>query len=165
MSHKVAVVLIHGLGGSATSPGIDQLANEIKVASKDIVVLHPYDQSQWSQALADIKKYTVEKLVVIGYSMGANATTFIANGLAPREVALLVAIQPTVWENAQPVGKNVIKAIEFYNPNFSETAGFGARKLIGALEYDPNHDSHPYADNDPAVHHRILSEIHRLLAG
>lgn len=163
MSHKVAVVVIHGLGGSATSPGIDQLSQEIAHLSKDIVVLHPYDQSQWQQALADIKKYTVEKLVVIGYSMGANATTFVANGLAPHPVSLLVAIQPTVWENAESVGKNVLKAIEFYNPNFPETAGFGSRKLLGAVEYDPNHDSHPYADNDPAVHQRIKSEIQKLL--
>lgn len=165
MSHKVAVALLYGLGGAATSPGIVQLYDQIKALSKDIAVLVPFDQSNWQEALAEIKKYTVEKLVVIGYSMGANATTFVANGLAPRHVALLVAIQPTLWENAETIPITVDKAIEIYNPNIAETGALGGRKLTGFhTTYVMNSDSHPFADSDPVAHKLILEEIHKLLA-
>ena len=164
MSHKVAVVLLHGLGGASTSPGIDRLHDEVKAISPDIAVLTVYDQSQWQAAEAAIKKYTVEKLVVIGYSMGANATTFIADALKPRKVSLLVAIQPTVWENADPVGTNVDRAIEVYNPTFANTAGFGTRKLLGFhLTYITKDDSHPFVQNDPEVHQLVRDEIKKLL--
>jgi pimeloyl-ACP methyl ester carboxylesterase len=163
MSHKVAVALLHGLGGSSTSPGIDLLHNEIAAMSPDIAVLHPYDQDQWQQAFEDLKKYTVEKLVVIGYSMGANATTFVADALKPRHVALLVAIQPTVWENADVVPPTVDRAIEVYNPSFAATAGFGSRELLGRVIYVKNNDTHPYADNDPEVHKLFKTEIAKLL--
>ena len=164
MQHKVAVVLLHGLGGASTSPGIDRLHDEVKAMSPDIAVLPVYDQAQWQAAEAAIKKYTVEKLVVIGYSMGANDTTFIANALKPRKVSLLIAIQPTVWENATPIGTNVDRAIEVYNPTFAQTAGFGARKLLGFhLTYITNSDTHPYVQNDPEVHKLVRAEIKKLL--
>lgn len=164
MSHKVAVVLLYGLGGSSTSPGITVLYDEIKKLSNDIAVLVPYDQHAWEQAAHDLSKYTVEKLVCIGYSMGANATTFVANRLSPRHLSLLVAIQPTLWEEAQTIPATVDRAIEIYNPNIAETGALGGRKLTGFhTQYVVNSDSHPYADNDPEVHKLILTEIKKLL--
>jgi pimeloyl-ACP methyl ester carboxylesterase len=164
MSHKVAVALLYGLGGSATSPGIVQLYDEIKKIP-DVAVLIPYDQSNWQVAAHDISKYTVEKLVVIGYSMGANATTMIADALKPRAVSLLVAIQPTMYEGADTIGPNVVRAVEIYNPNVLETGGLGSRRLTGThVQYVVNSDSHAYADEDPAVHKLVLDEIHKLLA-
>jgi len=162
MSWKVAIGLMYGLGGGSTSPGIDLLASEIKKLGPDVVVLGPYDQANWQQCAHDLSRYTVEKLVCIGYSMGANNTTFVANSLS--HLDLLIAIQPTMWEQAETIPSKVKKAIEIYNPNVVETAGLGARKLTGFhTSYVTNSDLHPYADNDPAVHKYIVEEVRKLL--
>ena len=158
--NKVIVEMLYGLGGASTSPGITQLAQQLK-AIPGVHVRGPYDESAWQEALADTKTWTVEKIVLIGYSMGANNITYIAQGL--KHVDLLCAIQPTLYEAAAPITSVVKKAIEFYNPNVLETGGLGSRKLEGHVEYVVNQDSHPYADNDPVVHTRIIQEIHKLL--
>lgn len=154
---EVIVELLYGLGGTATSPGMVQLTQQIKPHVKFIKA---WDESDWESALANAKTWTVEKIVLIGYSMGANNITYIAQGL--KHVDLLLAIQPTLYAPAATIGSNVAKTIEFYNPNVFETLGLGSRELTGNVERIVNSDSHPYADSDPAVHARILKEIRAL---
>src|SRR4029077_10045387 len=98
---KVIVEMLYGLGGTGTSPGIDTLARELR-AIPNVKVRGPYDESQWQRAQNDAKRWTVEKIVLIGYSMGANNITDIAQGL--KHVDLLCAIQPTLYEGALPIG-------------------------------------------------------------
>jgi len=157
---KVIVEMLYGLGGETTSPGMAQLATQIK-AIPDVTVRGPYDESEWETAVADTKTWTVEKIVLIGYSMGANNVTYMAQALS--HVDLLCAIQPTLYEDAASIGANVKKAIEFYNINVIETGGLGSRKLTGHVTYVTNSDTHPEADIDPSVHARIIQEIKLLL--
>lgn len=157
---KVIVEMLYGLGGASTSPGITQLAAQLR-AIPGVAVRGPYDESAWQEAVADTKTWTVEKIVLIGYSMGANNVTYMAQQL--KHVDLLCAIQPTLYEEAVPITSVVKKAIEFYNPNVLETGGLGSRKLQGNVEYVVNSDTHPYADDDPSVHTRIISEVRKLL--
>jgi hypothetical protein len=75
----------------------------------------------------------------------------------------LIAIQASVWGQATPVGENVDKAIEIYNPKFWRTAGLGAKRLVGIhFSYVANSDSHFYADDDAEVHKFVFNEVKKL---
>jgi len=141
------VVLLEGLGGRVTSSGIVSLQEELSAIPNTIVAL-PLAQHNWRDAVKFIKQQKPEtKIVVIGYSLGANNSTYVAQNV--KHVDELIAIQASVWGRATAVGENVDKAIEIYNPKFWRTAGLGAKRLVGIhFSYVVNSDSHFYADDD-----------------
>ena len=155
------VVLLEGLGGRVTSPGIVSLQEELSTIPNTIVAL-PLAQHNWRDAVKLIKQQKPEtKIVVIGYSLGANNSTYVAQNV--KHVDELIAIQASVWGQATAVGENVDKAIEIYNPKFWRTAGLGAKRLVGIhFSYVANSDSHFYADDDPEVHKFVFNEVKKL---
>jgi pimeloyl-ACP methyl ester carboxylesterase len=155
------VVLLEGLGGRISSPGIVSLQKELSALPNTIVAL-PFAQHNWEDAVKLIQQQKPEtKIVVIGYSLGANNATYIAQNV--QRVDELIAIQASVWGLAAPLGENVGKAIEIYNPKFWRTAGLGAKRLVGIhFSYVTNSDSHFYADNDPEVHNFVFNEVKKL---
>jgi hypothetical protein len=155
------VVLLEGLGGRATSHGIVSLQDELSVIPNTRVPL-PLPQHSWRKAVKVIEQQTPEtKIVVIGYSLGANNSTYVAKNV--KHVDELIAIQASVWGQAAAVGENVDKAIEIYNPKFWRTAGLGAKRLLGIhFSYITNSDSHFYADDDPDVHKFVFNEVKKL---
>ena len=160
---ETLVVLLEGLGGRVTSSGIVSLQEELSAIPNTIVAL-PLAQHNWRDAVKLIKQQKPEtKIVVIGYSLGANNSTYVAQNV--KHVDELIAIQPSVWGQATAVGENVDKAIEIYNPKFWRTAGLGAKRLAGIhFSYVANSDSHFYADDDPEVHKFIFNEVKKLAA-
>src|SRR6516162_1586707 len=140
---ETLVVLLEGLGGRVTSSGIVSLQEELSAIPNTIVAL-PLAQHNWRDAVKLIKQQKPEtKIVVIGYSLGANNSTYVAQNV--KHVDELIAIQPSVWGQATAVAENVDKAIEIYNPKFWRTAGLGAKRLIGIhFSYIANSDSHEY---------------------
>lgn len=163
MTSKIVAHLLYGLGGSATSPGIDTLATELRALG--VTVRGPYDKDDWQSAASDLPRWTVEKHVVLGYSCGANDVTYICAAVAPKVVDLAVIIQGTEWESMSEIGGNVLHVLHIYNPNSLATGGLGSRVpsfssgFRGKYEPVTNSDSHPEADLDPAVHAKILSEV------
>jgi hypothetical protein len=157
------VVLLEGLGGRISSPGIVSLQKELSVIPNTRVAL-PLAQHNWREAVKLIRQQKPEtKIVVIGYSLGANNSTYAAKNV--KHVDELIAIQASVWGRATAVGENVDKAIEIYNPKFWRTAGLGAKRLVGIhFSYIANSDSHFYADNDPEVHNFVFNEVKKLAA-
>jgi hypothetical protein len=155
------VVLLEGLGGRTTSHGIVSLQEELSVIPDTRVPL-PLAQHSWRDAVKRIQQQKPgTKIVVIGYSLGANNSTYVAKNV--KHVDELIAIQASVWGRATAVGENVEKAIEIYNPKFWRTAGLGAKRLVGLhFSYVTNSDSHFYADNDPEVHKFIFNEVKKL---
>ena len=156
---ETLVVLLEGLGGRVTSSGIVSLQEELSAIPNTIVAL-PLAQHNWRDAVKLIKQQKPEtKIVVIGYSLGANNSTYVAQNV--KHVDELIAIQPSVWGQATAVGENVDKAIEIYNPKFWRTAGLGAKRLIGIhFSYIANSDSHFYVD--PEVHKFVFNEVKKL---
>src|SRR5690349_1176823 len=155
------VVLLEGLGGRITSPGIVSLQEELSLIP-DTRVPSAFAQHNWRDAVKLIKQQKPEsKIVVIGYSLGANNSTYVAQNV--KHVDELIAIQASVWGQTSAVGENVDKAIEIYNPKFWRTAGLGAKRLVGIhFSYVANSDSHFYADNDPEVHKFVFNEVKKL---
>ena len=158
---ETLVVLLEGLGGRGTSSGIVSLQEELSAIPNTIVAL-PLAQHNWRDAVKLIKQQKPgTKIVVIGYSLGANNSTFVAQNV--KHVDELIAIQASVWGQTTAIGENVDKAIEIYNPKFWRTAGLGAKRLVGIhFSYVANSDSHFYADNDPEVHNFVVNEVKKL---
>ena len=158
---ETLVVLLEGLGGRVTSPGIVSLQEELSAIPNTIVAL-PLAQHNWRDAVKLIKQQKPEsKIVVIGYSLGANNSTYVAQNV--KHLDELIAIQASVWGRATAVGENVVKAIEIYNPKFWRTAGLGAKRLVGIhFSYVANSDSHFYADDDPEVHKFVFNEVKKI---
>jgi len=155
------VVLLEGLGGRITSRGIVSFQEELSVIPNTRVVL-PLAQHSWRDAVKLIQQQKPEtKIVMIGYSLGANNSTYVAKNV--KHVDELIAIQASVWGRATAVGENVDRVIEIYNPKFWRTVGLGAKRLVGIhISYVTNSDSHFYADEDPEVHKFIFNEVKKL---
>jgi hypothetical protein len=155
---ETLVVLLEGLGGRITSAGIVALQKELS-AIPNTTAPSPIGQSKWRSAVKLIEQQEAgTKIVLIGYSLGANNSTYITNKV--RHVDALIAIQPSLWGPSAAIGENVDKAIEIYNPRFWRTAGLGAKRLVGIhFSYITNNDSHPYAHKDPQVHKFIFNEV------
>ena len=155
------VVLLEGLGGRITSRGIVSFQEELSVIPNTRVVL-PLAQHSWRDAVKLVQQQKPEtKIVMIGYSLGANNSTYVAKNV--KHVDELIAIQASVWGRATAVGENVDRVIEIYNPKFWRTVGLGAKRLVGIhISYVTNSDSHFYADEDPEVHKFIFNEVKKL---
>lgn len=158
---ETLIVLLEGLGGRVSSPGIVSLQEELSVIPNTIVAL-PLAQHNWRDAVKLIKQQRPEtKIILIGYSLGANNSTYIAKNV--KHVDELIAIQASVWGPTTALEENVDKAIEIYNPRFWRTAGLGAKRLVGIhFSYIANSDSHFYADDDPDVHNFVFNEVRKL---
>jgi hypothetical protein len=158
---ETLAILLEGLGGRVSSPGIVSLQEELSVIPNTIVAL-PLAQHNWRDAVKLIKQQRPEtKIVLIGYSLGANNSTYIAKNV--KHVDELIAIQASVWGPTTALEENVDKAIEIYNPRFWRTAGLGAKRLAGIhFSYMANSDSHFYADDDPDVHNFVFNEVRKL---
>jgi hypothetical protein len=155
---ETLVVLLEGLGGRITSAGIVSLQKELS-AIPNTIVPPPIAKSKWRSAVKLIEHHEPgTKLVLIGYSLGANNSTYITTKV--KHVDALIAIQPSLWGPSVAIGEYVDKAIEIYNPRFWRTAGLGAKRLVGVhFSYITNNDSHPYAHKDPQVHKFIFNEV------
>ena len=155
---ETLVVLLEGLGGRIASAGIVSLQKELS-AIPNTIVPSPIAQSKWRSAVKLIEQQEPgTTIVVIGYSLGANNSTYITTKI--KHVDELIAIQPSLWGPSAAIVENVDKAIEIYNPRFWRTAGLGAKRLVGVhFSYITNSDSHPYAHKNPQVHKFIFNEV------
>src|SRR5262249_24766368 len=84
-----------GLGGRITSAGIVSLQKELSAIPNTIIPV-PIPQSKWRSVVKLIEEQEPgTTLVVIGYSLGANNSTYIARRV--KHVDELIAIQPSLW--------------------------------------------------------------------
>jgi len=104
------------------------------------------------------------RTVVVGYSLGANSSVFVAN--KAKYVDLIVALQPSMFSWNPSVTGNVGRMIEIYNPNRWMTfGGMGSNKLVGPnIEYIANNDSHPGAQFNPVFRNLVKTEVAKLSA-
>ena len=104
------------------------------------------------------------RTVVIGYSLGANSSVFVANNA--KYVDLIIALQPSMLSWNPPLTGKVGRVIEIYNPNpWMTFGGMGSKKLIGEnIEYIANYNSHPGAQFNSEFRSLVKSEIAKLTA-
>lgn len=159
-----------GLGDILTSGGMVELQGIIKKAYPHLNVLR-YNGARLRPVIQMLKEQVsaVDKLIVGGYSWGADNTSIIADAL-PRTIDFLFALQPSVYYPTTPLRSNVKEALCVYNPWWFATFGLGFEQLRLAegnhtttLNLVQTSDSHPSVQYDQIYRAMILAGIGRAL--
>jgi hypothetical protein len=159
---EVQVDLLRGLA-DIFSRGMDTLANKLNRLGYSAQVYSTHGWQSVAQRVAS--KYSrghKDIVVVIGHSLGANATFDVANALDRQNipVELIVTFDAT---SPQPVPKNVLHFVNFYQEN-----GFGKRVSPGPgfqgelTNIDLTADmglSHTTIEKSPRLHAVVMQKI------
>ena len=161
---KTFVGVLWPMFGPLPAIGLVELVAELKMMPD--VEVETYVHQAWPSLVDDLDKLPPgTHTVVVGYSLGANSSVFVANNA--KHVDLIVALQPSMlsWNPPLKPGK-VGRMIEIYNPNPWETlGGMGSKKLEGDnIEYIANNDSHPGAQFNSQFRSLVKSEIGKFTA-
>jgi thioesterase superfamily protein len=159
---RVKVYLLRGLT-NVLSPGIDQLADELRQRGIDSAVTnHLLSGSLANEAIEDCNSGHVTSIVLVGHSLGASAAVSMAEQLqrAGIHVAMIVTFDPVV---KTVVPGNVHLVENFYLSNGVGTAVEPGERFRGSLE---NVDlksapglGHVSLTTLPSVHRQILRDI------
>jgi hypothetical protein len=159
---EVQVDLLRGLA-DIFSRGMDTLAGKLSHLGYSAQVYSTHGWQSVAQRIAS--KYSrghKDIVVVIGHSLGANATFDVANALDRQNipVELIVTFDAT---SPQPVPKNVLHFVNFYQEN-----GFGKRVSSGPgfqgelTNIDLTADmglSHTTIEKSPRLHAVVMQKI------
>ncbi len=168
MANSVRVYPMYGFMGApfpwgfGYSKGIDVLAGKLKTLG--CTVLPTKGWTQWDQFILDVKSNSNAKIVILGHSMGANASTWLAQTVAPRTVDLLIAFDCEYKASPPtPLGANVKTAICFYGTNWLNPVGHGQLKagsaFKGSLKNIPTNQVHQLIDDEEGSHSLVVNEV------
>ncbi len=147
------VYVIMGQGGSLTSGGMRSLAGRIVQIPGMRVSVHKWKYP--NVIVHDISRLPArEKVILVGYSLGANATTWISNGVR-RPIDLAVAYDPSVYSYILPAPRNVKRFMLYHNNGRSK---LGHARIPGAETVEIN-EGHLAVDYDQRLHARTLAAI------
>src|SRR5215468_11585600 len=162
-SAKTFVGVLWPMFGPLPAIGLVELVGELKLMSD--VEVKTYLHQEWPALVDDIERQPAgTRTVVVGYSLGANSSVFVAN--KANYIDVIIALQPSMLSWNPEVTGRVGRMIEVYNPNPAMTfGGMGSKKLIGPnIEYIANNDSHPGAQFSSEFRNLVKSEIARVTA-
>lgn len=159
---------LYGYGDNwrGTSAGIDEIATAAReIPGVEFVHVFNYWQTQ-NVANEILASPTEAKIVIYGYSCGANSMTVIAHGLdGQRNIDTLAGIQQSLWCGGDYLGGNV-KFGQMTYGGCGQTLGLGCKKLMGNQSFNGiilnirRNDLHSQADNDPDAQQDVLNAIY-----
>ena len=155
---KTFVGVLWPMFGPLPAIGLVELVAELKMMPD--VEVETYVHQAWPSLVEDLDRQPAgTHTVVVGYSLGANSSIFVANNA--KYVDLIIALQPSTLSWNPPLTGKVGRVIEIYNPNpWMTFGGMGSKKLIGEnIEYITNNDSHPGAQFNSDFRNLVKSEI------
>jgi hypothetical protein len=158
---KTFVGVLWPMFGPFLAVGLVELVAELKLMPD--VEVRTYLHQNWPVLVDDLNHLPKGMpTLVVGYSLGANSTVFVANKVD--HIDSIIALQPSMlsW-NPDLTGK-VGRIVEIYNPKPEETlGGMGSKKLAGDnIEYIANDDSHMGTQFSGQFRDLVKSEIARL---
>jgi len=160
---KTFVGVLWPMFGPLPAIGLVELVGELKLTPD--VEVRTYLHQNWPALVEDLERQPPgTRTVVVGYSLGANSSVFVAN--KANYIDVIIALQPSMLSWNPAVTGRVGRMIEVYNPNPAMTfGGMGSKKLIGPnIEYIANNDSHPGAQFSWEFRNLVKSEIARVSA-
>ncbi len=160
---KTFVGVLWPMFGPLPAIGLVELTAEIKMMPD--VEVHTYLHQEWPDLVNDLAHQPEgTRSIIIGYSLGANATSWVVN--KSKYVDLVIALQPSMLSWNPVITGKAGRIIEVYNPNVWMTmGGMGSKKLEwqgGNIEYIANNDSHPGAQFNVDFRNLVKTEIARM---
>ena len=160
---KTFVGVLWPMFGPLPAIGLVELTAEVRMMPD--VEVHTYLHQEWPDLVKDMSQLPAgTRTIVIGYSLGANATSWVVN--KSKYVDLVIALQPSMLSWNPTITGRAGRIIEVYNPTVWQTfGGMGSKKLewtAGNIEYMPNNDSHPGAQFNPEFRSLVKTEIARM---
>jgi hypothetical protein len=159
----VRVYVLYGQGGRFMARGMEALATSLgKMDDRLQISVHEWKNHK--DVAKDIAKLPLEiPVVLIGYSLGANATTWIANALPARIIDLIVAYDPSVLGEVQPARNNVRRVLLYHN---NSPEPFGHARIRGPqVETVETRNSHLAISNSEWLHQKTRAAVSQVLAG
>jgi hypothetical protein len=160
---KTFIGVLWPMFGPLPAIGLVELVAELKMMPD--VEVNTYVHQAWPSLVDDLGNLPAgTHTIIIGYSLGANSTAFVANNA--NGVDLIIALQPSMLSWNPSITGKVGKIIEVYNPNpWMTFGGMGSKKLIGEnedIEYIENSDSHPGAQFSSQFRNLVKTEVARI---
>jgi hypothetical protein len=158
---KTFVGVLWPMFGPILAVGLVEFVAELKLIPN--VEVKTYLHQSWPSLVEDLNRQPKgTRTLVIGYSLGANSTVFVANKVD--YIDSIIALQPSMRSWNPDVTGKVGRIVEIYNPNPRMTlGGMGSKKLIGEnIEYIANNDSHLGTQFSSQFRNLVRSEIARL---
>jgi|KBSMisStaDraftv2_1062788.scaffolds.fasta_scaffold39469_2 hypothetical protein len=162
---------IWSFDGPVTSSGMYMLRSMLSKLPN--VSIKTYLWASWTQCYNDVMAAKDEKVAIIGFSGGAMKETWVANGcvlgahgiiyLKRPNIDLLVAYDPSPAGSVQLLGKNVKRAVCYYNAA-PWMFGLGGGRLGGDTDIQTItiREQHLAVQTDMALHRRTVAEVARL---
>jgi hypothetical protein len=168
-SAATRVWLMYGLGDNAfgSSSGIDVIAQRAR-SIPGVVQVNVRNYWETTRIYNEVLAApSTDRIVIGGYSCGANSATVIARALwqVSRRVQTIANIQMSLWCGGDALESNVKYGQSTYNADCAQTFGLGCKPLepapsfAGVINNINRPDSHGYADNDPAAQDDVLKAI------
>jgi hypothetical protein len=159
---NIRTYVLYGQGGPLMSRGMEALAASLEKMDKRLhVSVHEWKNHK--EIAKEIAKLPLETpIVLIGYSLGANATTWISNAVPARVIHLVVAYDPSALAELQPARNNVRRVLLYHN-NSPEPFGHG--RIEGPqVETIETRNSHLVIGNSKWLHQKTRAAVSRVLA-
>jgi hypothetical protein len=157
----VKVYVLYGQFGATFSPGMTNLAERLRALSPRLEVA-TYDWSDYAAVVSDIRNQPKgTRFVIVGYSLGANATTWISSNVQSVQIDLIVAYDPSVLSIVTPAGSNVRRAILYHN-NSPESLGH-ARITGPTVEVHESTTSHLAVQFSEQLHAVTFDAVRQVL--
>jgi pimeloyl-ACP methyl ester carboxylesterase len=125
------IIVLRGLG-NIFSRGMDRMAKEMQQYGLPVQLAN---HSRWhqmaDQIIADYKaKQPVEPVILIGHSLGADASLVMANWLAHNGIRVRLVVAFDGVADILPITNPTVEVINYYKP----TAGYG-KKVVAAPNF------------------------------
>jgi hypothetical protein len=148
-----------------TSRGVDQIAQTAR-QYKNVASVRVLNYWQTQQAADEISRAPSNARVVLyGYSCGANSITTIAGAFRGHRHMDLAAIQPSVWCGGNDITSNVGYAQNTHGTCI-RTIGLGCKQFRPVPGNHTTHinnillrQGHPWVDTDPRAQQDVLNVI------
>lgn len=160
-STKVRAYVLYGQGAAKTSIGMVLLAGQLRKLDPRLSVTQ-HNWKDYGTVVADIRRLPAQTpVVVVGYSLGANATTWISNAVPFRAIKLVVAYDPSIWSLVLPAGPNIERALLYHN---NGPDPWGHARIFG-LQVETTETLMPHlaVDFSNKLHSKTLDAVRRVL--
>lgn len=162
--------VIDGQGGLITNLGWRSFARYLIEQGYNVTYAL---QPRLPQAIADdITAYwhkgVGNKVVILGYSLGGNSVSWVAEALADVPIDLVVAYDPTLNAPRFPLGKNVKRALSYHNcSRLGTSLLFGGAVLTSTpggppIEITNIWNEHLLLQWNSALHRKTLDAINKV---